>query len=614
MKKKLLLADDSITIQKVVGIIFATEDCELLIAGDGDKAYDMALTYKPDLVIADISMPGKNGFDLCREIKSNPALATTSVLLLPGAFEEFDETRAIDVCADGWLTKPFESQALLEKVAALVAMPPLRLVEAEETALGMDLSDTSDESLSIADDTSVLLDEQEADTDQTDQLEAEPDADDESDLWDAVSFEEEDLSPQDLLAAGDRDDDEGSSDFSALDDPAPESSEVLTPEQLAPYVSAFAQPVEETSSSASQWETTLDPDVDADEDAFATDEADFESTAEEIPSSVYTDVAGVEEFVAEPPQLSAEEPSAFQFLGAQDDPSEDFEDESDEVLELMETDLDQDVELVEDADTFIDLSAADQVEAFGSDSEATPLSSIGVAAEAGGYAADDAEEEIIELSESEIVAREDSFATPGFAPEFVEDLTDADEEGGFAAADEEEIEPIDSADEVDGDYIFTDSEPEAVVPAQSAEEERYLLFEDADETDTEPSVEPEPAFQEAVDESFIYDVSSDDIEAEQEEAVIATDKDAEFSTEGALPDVAESVPSGAAVVGAPVKRVEEQLSQLSEEELKQVVTKVAGPLIEAMARDMLQHIIWEVVPDLAETMISEEIEKIKQGM
>ncbi|MCK5825794.1 MAG: response regulator, partial [Desulfuromusa sp.] len=127
MMKKLLLADDSITIQKVVGIILSTEGYQLEITDDGDRAFTKALEEVPDLVIADISMPGKDGFELCRAIKSEPTLANTSVLLLPGVFDHFDETKAGDVCADGWLTKPFESQALLDKVAQLLEAEPVQI-------------------------------------------------------------------------------------------------------------------------------------------------------------------------------------------------------------------------------------------------------------------------------------------------------------------------------------------------------------------------------------------------------------------------------------------------------------------------------------------------------
>lgn len=124
MTKKLLLADDSLTIQKVIGIIFANEDYQLLVTDNGDDALEQARKESPDLIMADIGMPGKDGFELCQEIRKTPGLEHTPVMLLPGTFELFDEDRAQAVGANGWLTKPFESQALTAKVEELLAAAP----------------------------------------------------------------------------------------------------------------------------------------------------------------------------------------------------------------------------------------------------------------------------------------------------------------------------------------------------------------------------------------------------------------------------------------------------------------------------------------------------------
>jgi CheY-like chemotaxis protein len=121
MSKKLLLADDSITIQKVIGITFANEDYELSIVGDGDSALEKARASRPDLVLADVFMPGKNGYELCAAIKQDPAFKGVPVLLLAGTFEPFDEEKAIGAGADSWISKPFESQALISKVESLLA-------------------------------------------------------------------------------------------------------------------------------------------------------------------------------------------------------------------------------------------------------------------------------------------------------------------------------------------------------------------------------------------------------------------------------------------------------------------------------------------------------------
>ncbi len=124
MSKKLLLADDSVTIQKVIQITFAHEDYELTITDNGDSAFEKARAQRPDLVLADVYMPGKNGYELCTALKQDPGCKSVPVLLLAGSFEPFDEDKARAAKADGWLEKPFESQTLIDKVAELLAAAP----------------------------------------------------------------------------------------------------------------------------------------------------------------------------------------------------------------------------------------------------------------------------------------------------------------------------------------------------------------------------------------------------------------------------------------------------------------------------------------------------------
>jgi CheY-like chemotaxis protein len=120
MPKTLLLADDSVTIQKVVGISFANEDVRLITVDNGDAAIARARQERPDVILADVVMPGKSGYEVCEAIKADPSLRHIPVLLLTGTFEAFDEARATRAGAAGHIAKPFESQLLVEQVKRLL--------------------------------------------------------------------------------------------------------------------------------------------------------------------------------------------------------------------------------------------------------------------------------------------------------------------------------------------------------------------------------------------------------------------------------------------------------------------------------------------------------------
>ncbi len=122
MARKLLLADDSITIQRVVELVLAEEDFEIKSVSNGEDALNELDTFKPDIVLADIEMPGINGYQLCEKIKQNPGTAGIPVILLAGAFEPLDEELSIKVGADDSVIKPFESQELISKVNAALTM------------------------------------------------------------------------------------------------------------------------------------------------------------------------------------------------------------------------------------------------------------------------------------------------------------------------------------------------------------------------------------------------------------------------------------------------------------------------------------------------------------
>jgi CheY-like chemotaxis protein len=135
--KTILLADDSITIQKVVELTFSDGDYRVICVSNGAQALKKIPDVRPDLVLLDVIMPEKNGYEVCEALKRNPATAGIPVLLLTGTFEPFDKKRAEQAGADGHLTKPFESQLLVSRVEALIAATPR--VASSEQAGAMDV-------------------------------------------------------------------------------------------------------------------------------------------------------------------------------------------------------------------------------------------------------------------------------------------------------------------------------------------------------------------------------------------------------------------------------------------------------------------------------------------
>jgi CheY-like chemotaxis protein len=118
MRRRILLADDSVTIQKVIELTFLDEDYEVKAVSNGDEALARLSEVKPDFVIADVHMPGANGYEVCR--RSKQLRPDVPVLLLVGTFEPFDEGQARTSGADSFLKKPFDSQELLQRVEDLL--------------------------------------------------------------------------------------------------------------------------------------------------------------------------------------------------------------------------------------------------------------------------------------------------------------------------------------------------------------------------------------------------------------------------------------------------------------------------------------------------------------
>ena len=120
MAHKLLLADDSVTIQRVIELTFADEDVDVTTVGDGQMAIDLLDTDPPDIILADVDMPKRDGYEVAAYVKSRPKLAHIPVVLLTGAFEPIDQARATAAGSSDVLAKPFEPQMVINRVKELL--------------------------------------------------------------------------------------------------------------------------------------------------------------------------------------------------------------------------------------------------------------------------------------------------------------------------------------------------------------------------------------------------------------------------------------------------------------------------------------------------------------
>jgi len=120
MRRTILLADDSPTIRRLVVQTFSDANFEIVEVSNGDAAIKAVDEVRPSVVLADIYMPGKNGYQVCTYVRNHPTLGNTPVVLLVGAFDAFDEQSAREVGATANITKPFEPGALIELVTSIM--------------------------------------------------------------------------------------------------------------------------------------------------------------------------------------------------------------------------------------------------------------------------------------------------------------------------------------------------------------------------------------------------------------------------------------------------------------------------------------------------------------
>lgn len=123
MAKKILIADDEQNIVISLEFLMKREGFTVCIAADGQEAIDKVRSEAPNLVLLDIMMPRKNGYEVCQEIRSDPQLQGTRILMLTAKGREMEVTKGLAMGADAYMTKPFSTRELVTRVKSLLDLP-----------------------------------------------------------------------------------------------------------------------------------------------------------------------------------------------------------------------------------------------------------------------------------------------------------------------------------------------------------------------------------------------------------------------------------------------------------------------------------------------------------
>ena len=120
MDKKVLIADDEQNIVISLEFLMKREGYQVEVANDGEEAVRRIRASRPDLVLLDVMMPKKSGFEVCQEIRSDPEMAGVRILTLTAKGRDTEVAKGLALGADAYMTKPFSTRELVDKVRNLL--------------------------------------------------------------------------------------------------------------------------------------------------------------------------------------------------------------------------------------------------------------------------------------------------------------------------------------------------------------------------------------------------------------------------------------------------------------------------------------------------------------
>ena len=123
MPHRILIADDEPNIVASLAFLMRKCDYEVCVARDGDEALQLAEAFRPDLVLLDVMMPRRSGFEVCRLLRENPALRPMRIVMLSARGRDVEVGKGLALGADAYVTKPFSTKELVAKVRELLLQP-----------------------------------------------------------------------------------------------------------------------------------------------------------------------------------------------------------------------------------------------------------------------------------------------------------------------------------------------------------------------------------------------------------------------------------------------------------------------------------------------------------
>ena len=672
MVNKVLLADDSATIQKLVEMALSDSDFELLAVSDGKQAVDKIADFQPDIILADAIMPLMDGYQVCEIVKNDPRFRHIPVILLTGRFQPFDKERADQVAVDEKVVKPFSQNQLVSVMRSLIQQSSPPVADDGQTAPTPPpvVGGKFDEGATLITDPELLR-AQINSFNESSKEEAPPEAapeeaaadegpeeplDFDSPPGEELDFSEESSDTEEPMELLEEDESEVADEQPepAADDAEAdgEGSEELLTDELEPLeeegiAEQPSEPLEEAGFSSSDTQP-IQALSDEPEDVLKEPEGldfDDELTLDEIDGSL------------EPPSSSE-----MELL------EEELELSDESIEELDESDLtavDEDNEDTQPiapprADSGISFDSAGETEPTDSqDSEETAAAPAEVHEETDPEAAEDTsssepdtdlpEEETPETVPMDLEAQE---------PADGEDLLsveseDAEDSEALVSEDLEETEDLGEPEELTADDFQLEldepekEEPESDASLAMALEETAEIpnTPDFSDLDQEESSEPEPETDAQVEpalnvseDSFaeqgsileetedLSEVKTEELDSDLLDITDSGDDLPEVSSEPSLfeegeVDILETANEAEPEQDEPQPEPEPEPPSsttgplvLTDQQMEQISDMVAEKIVKSLGQEEIREIVWQVVPELSEAMIKKRIYQLERAV